>query len=173
MVDVHVIRHITLWQLCGLDDNGQLLGAVTHFDHIALFHAVGRNVDLFAIHFDVAVIHELTRSEHSWDELRTVHNRVQTTFEQTDQVFTCIALYTLGFCIDAAELLFCQVAVVALKLLLGAQLQTKVRQLALAALAVLAGAIFTTVYRGLWAAPDVFAHTAVNFILGRRAFCHG
>ena len=48
-----------------------------------------------------------------------------------------------GFGIDAAELLLGDVAVVALELLLGAQLQAEVGQLALAALAVLAGAVFT------------------------------
>src|SRR5690606_37599338 len=60
----------------------------------------------------------------------------------------------------------------ALQLLLGAQLQTEVRHLALAALAVLAGAVFALVHRGLRTTPDVLAHTAVNFVLGRFALAH-
>ena len=76
------------------------------------------------------------------------------------------------FAEDATELLLGQVAVVALELLLGAELQTEVRELALAALAVLAGAVFTAVHRGFGAAPDVFAHTAVELVLGRGAFGH-
>jgi hypothetical protein len=49
---------------------------------------------------------------------------------------------TLGLGEDAAELLLGQVAVIALQLLLGAQLQAEIGQLALAALTVLAGAVF-------------------------------
>src|SRR3546814_9616469 len=57
-------------------------------------------------------------------------------------------------------------------LLLGAQLHTEVGKLALAALAVLARAVFAAVDRGLRTAPDVFAHTAIDFVLGRRALAH-
>ena len=58
------------------------------------------------------------------------------------------------------------------ELLLGTQLRTKVGKLVLAALAVLAGAVFTLVDRALRTTPDVFAHPAVNFVLGRGAFRH-
>ena len=102
-----------------------------------------------------------------------VAEAVQTTLQQTNQVLTGVAFDTGRFREDALELFFRQVAVVAFQLLLGAQLQTKVRQLALAALTVLAGAIFTTVDGGFRTTPDVFTHPAVNFVLGRRAFGHG
>ena len=45
--------------------------------------------------------------------------------------------------------------------------------LIIVALAVLAGAIFATVDGGFGAAPNVFAHAAIDFVLGRRAFGHG
>ena len=60
----------------------------------------------------------------------------------------------------------------ALQLLLGAQLETEVRQLALAALAVLAGAVFTAVDRGLRTAPDVLAQPAVELVFCRMALAH-
>ena len=64
------------------------------------------------------------------------------------------------------ELLFGDVAVIALELLLGAQLQAEVGDLALAALTVLAGAIFAAVDRALVPSEDVFADAAVELILG-------
>jgi len=70
-----------------------------------------------------------------------------------------------GFGVVLLELLFGDVAIIALQLLLGAQLNAIVGHLALAALAVLAGAIFTLVDRALRAAPDVLAHAAVEFVL--------
>src|SRR5690606_10435813 len=70
------------------------------------------------------------------------------------------------------ELLLGQVAVVALQLLLGAQLQAEFRHLVLAALAMLAGAVGAAVHRGLRTTPDVFAHTAVDFVLGAMALGH-
>src|SRR5690606_6855533 len=84
-----------------------------------------------------------------------------------------VALAAGGLLIDAAELLFGQVAVVALQLLLGAQLQAEVGNLGLAALAVLAGAVGAGVDRGLRAAPDVLAHTTVELVLGRMTLRHG
>src|SRR3546814_1517528 len=60
----------------------------------------------------------------------------------------------------------------ALRLLLGAELDAEIRHLALAALTVLAGAIFAAVDRALRAAPDVFTHPAVEFILGALALRH-
>ena len=90
-----------------------MLGLLTYFDHVAFFDTVRRNVDALAVHQDVAVVDELTCSKNSCNKLGAVNNSVQTTLQQTDQVFTSIALNTLSFAIDATELLFGQVAVVA------------------------------------------------------------
>ena len=76
-----------------------------------------------------------------------------------------IALHADRFRIDAAELLLRDVGVIALELLLGAQLHAEVGELALAALAVLAGAVFAAVDGALRAAPDVLAHTAIELVL--------
>src|SRR5690606_5464173 len=83
-----------------------------------------------------------------------------------------IALHPVGFDINRVELTLGNVGVVALELLLGAQLHAEVGHLALAALAVLAGAVFALVDRALGTTPDIFAHTAVDFILGFCTLCH-
>ena len=70
------------------------------------------------------------------------------------------------------ELLLGDVAVIALQLLLGAQLQTIVAGLALAALAMLAGAIFALVVRALRAAPNILAEPAVDLMLRVDTFRH-
>src|SRR3546814_1970357 len=70
------------------------------------------------------------------------------------------------------DLLFGDFAVIPLQLRLRAGLDAEVRHLALAALTVLAGAIFAAVDRALRATPDVFAHPAVEFILGALALRH-
>src|SRR5690606_37021525 len=101
-----------------------------------------------------------------------INDGVQTALQQADQVFTGVAAHTLGFGIDAAELLFGQVAVIAFELLLGAQLGAEIRQFALAALAVLARAVLALGKRRRGAALDVFAHAAVDLVLGSGAFGH-
>ena len=126
VIRLDVVRHVTLGQLRCFEQGNHLLGPITYFDHVAFLYAVGRNVNLLAVHADVAVVYELTCGENGCDELGAVHNGVQAALEQTDQVFTCIAFYTLGFTVNAAELLFGQIAVVALELLLGAKLDTEV-----------------------------------------------
>ena len=173
MVNVHIVRHVTLGQLNRFQNGCHLLRTITHFDHVAFLHAIGRDVHFLAVHTHVAVVDELTGCKHGRHKFGAVDNSVKAAFQQTNQVFTGVAFDTLGFTIDAAELFFGQVAVVAFQLLLGAQLQTEIRQFALTTLAVLAGAVFATVYRRFRATPDVFAHAAINFVLGRRAFGHG
>src|SRR3984893_18335224 len=70
------------------------------------------------------------------------------------------------------ELPLGNVAVVAAQLLLGAQLHAVVGELALAALAVLAGAVFALVHRALGAAPDVLPHAAVELVFRFTALGH-
>ena len=139
---------------------------------VARLAAVGADVDAAAVDVDVAVVDELAGGEDRRHELGAVDDRVEPQLEQADQVLRGVALAAVGFLVDLAELLFGDVAVVALQLLLGAQLQAEIGQLALAALAVLAGAVFTPVDRGLRAAPDVFAETAVDLVLRGFALAH-
>src|SRR5690606_20878323 len=61
---------------------------------------------------------------------------------------------------------------VALELLLGLQLDAEVRNLVLAALAVLAGTVGALVDRRLGATPQVFTHGAVDLVLGAVALGH-
>ena len=121
---------------------------------------------------DVAVVDELARREHGRHELGAIDHRVQPAFQERDQVLRGVALTAGGLFVGARELLFRQVAVIALELLLGLQLQAEVGDFLLAALAVLAGAIGAAVHWRLRTAPDVFAHPAVDFILGAMALGH-
>ncbi len=70
------------------------------------------------------------------------------------------------------ELLLGDIAVIALQLLLGAKLDAIVADLALAALAVLAWAVFAAVDRALGPSEDVLAHAAVELVLGAGALRH-
>jgi hypothetical protein len=120
----------------------------------------------------VAVIDELARGKHGGDEFGAIHHGVEAALQQADQVLAGVALHAAGFHIDAVELAFGNIGVVPFKLLLGAQLHAEVRELALAALAVLARAVFTLVHGALWAAPDILAHTAVDLVFRLTALCH-
>src|SRR6195256_3857821 len=120
----------------------------------------------------MAVVDELARGEHGGDEFCAIDHGVETALQQADQVFTGVALHAAGFDIDAVELALRDVGVVALQLLLGAQLHAEVGELALAALAVLAGAIFPAVHRALRAAPDILAHAAIDLVFRLTALCH-
>src|ERR1700676_405866 len=89
--------------------------------------------------------------------------------KKPDQVGAGIALHADGFLIDSAELALGNIGVIALQLLLGAQLHAIVRQLALPPLAVLARPVFAAVHRAFWAAPDILAHPAVELVFGLMA----
>src|SRR3546814_10276062 len=98
------------------------------------------------------------RAEKTVGANLAIDHHVEAAFEKADQILAGIALHLASFLISALELLFGHVAVIALELLLGAQLNAEIADLALAALAVLAGAIRTLVDRGIGPTPDVFAH---------------
>src|SRR5213076_3096101 len=101
-----------------------------------------------------------------------IDHGIETSLQQADQVFTGVALHAAGLDIDAVELALGDVGVVALELLLGLELHAEVGELLLAALAVLAGAVLTAVDGAFGAAPDIFAHAAVEFVLGGVALGH-
>src|SRR4051812_33863514 len=166
------IGHVALAELAGFQHRGELLGGFLDLDEVAGLELVARNVDAAAVHLDVAVVDELARGEHRGDELGAIDDRVETALQEADQVFTGIALHPAGLDIDAVELALADVGVIALELLLGAELNAEVGQLALAALAVLAGAVFTAVYRGPWAAPDNFAPLAVVLFFSLPSLCY-
>src|SRR6202030_4710216 len=135
-------------------------------DQIADLDAVARHRDPLAVHGDVAVADELARGKDGGDEFGAVDHGVEPALEQRDHGGAGVALETPRLVIDAVEVPLRHVGVVALELLFGAQLHAVVRQLALAALAVLSWAVFALVDRRFRPAPDVLGHTPVD--LARR-----
>src|SRR5262249_38801631 len=120
----------------------------------------------------VAVTDELACRENGRHQFRPVDRRIEPALEERDQVGAGIALHADRFVIDAAELAFRNVGVIALELLLGAQLHAVVGELALSPLAVLAGSVFAAVHGALRAAPDVLAHAAIDLVLRLTALGH-
>src|SRR4029453_15058844 len=92
--------------------------------------------------------------------------------EQANEILRSVALHPDRIGVGPLELLLGNVAVIALEFLFGAQLHAIVTDLPLAALAVLAGAIFAAVDRALGASEDVFAHAAVELVFGAGALRH-
>src|SRR6185437_2090625 len=119
-------------------------------------------IDPLAVDHNVTMAHELARREHRRHELGAVDDGVEPALEQADQPLAGIALGAGGFGVKAVERLLGGRAVITLELLLRLELQAVVGGLALAALAMLAGAIGAVVQRALRAAPEVFPQTAVD-----------
>ena len=135
-------------------------------------HAVARDGDAAAVDGDVAVRHELARGEHGRHELGAIDDGVETALEQADQVLGRRALEAGGLDVDLREGALGDVGVVALELLLGAELLAEVRELRDAALAVLAGTALALVERALRPAPDVLCQAAVDLVLSADALGH-
>src|SRR5262245_19073222 len=172
MVDLDVVGHVALAEPGRFEHQRQLLRLVLELDQVADLDPVARDGDAPAVHLDVAVVDELARREHRGDELGTIDHGIEPAFEQPDHVRAGIALHADRLGVDAAELSLGDVAVIAAQLLLGAQLHAVVGELALAALAVLAGSVFPAVDGALGAAPHVLAHAAVDLVLRLVALGH-
>src|SRR5262249_22631565 len=172
VVDLDVIRYVAFAQADRLEHDRQLLRLVLHFDDVADLDAIAWDGHAAAVHLDVAVADELARGEHRGYELRAIDHGIEPTLEQPVHVGSGIALQVDRLGVDAAELALGNIAVIAPQLLLGAQLHAVVGELALAALAVLAGTIFAAVDGALRAAPDVLAHTAVDLVFRLVALGH-
>ena len=166
----YIFRNVAFGEALGFDDQRHFLCLVTKADDVACCNLTAGDIALYAVYANVTVADDLASSEDRWGELGAVYDHVEAAFEQTDKVLRRIALHVACFMIRAPELLFGHVAVIALQLLLGAELSAVVGHLAFTALTVLTGAVFTLVDRGFRATPDVFTHPAVKFIL--RAFAH-
>ena len=76
------------------------------------------------------------------------------------------------FIVNAAEVPLRHIGVIALELLLGAQLHAVIGKLAFAALAVLTGAVFAFVDGRFRPAPNVLAQPAIDLVLRLVALGH-
>ena len=142
MINFDVFRHVAFRALRCIKHSGQLLRLFLHLDHIGILHRIGRDIEALAIDQHMAVIDELACREGGDRQLHAIDHRIQAAFQQFHQVFGSVALTAHGFLIIFAELLFADIAVIALQLLLRHQLHAEIGRLLLAALAVLTGAIF-------------------------------
>src|SRR5262249_39233064 len=124
-------------------------------------------------HLDMAVAHELAGGEYRGHELGAGHDGVEPALQQADQVLGCRTFEAPRLLVNAPELALQDVSVVALELLLGAQLLPIVRRLGRAPLTVLAGARLALVERALRPAPQLLAQAAVDLVLGANALRHG
>src|SRR6202043_1602069 len=172
VIDFEEIGHVALRKLDRFQYVGELLGGFLDLDLVADLEQVTADVDLAAVHLDVAVVDELACREHGGDELGAVHHGIEAALQQADQLFAGVALQAAGFDIDAVELALGDVGVIAFQLLLGAELHAEVGELALAALAMLAGAVFSALHGALRAAPDILAHPAVDLVFRLTTVCH-
>ena len=120
----------------------------------------------------MSVADELPRRKYGWDELCAIDHGIETSLQQSDHVGAGIALHADRLLIDAAELPLGNIAVIAAQLLLRPQLNTVIRELAFAPLAVLARTIFPAADGALWAAPDILAHAAIDLVLRLVALGH-
>ncbi len=118
------------------------------------------------------MIDELAGGEDGGHELHAVDHGVEPAFQQAYEVFRGVAAQPRGPGVEVTELAFGDVAVIALEFLFGAQVDAEIRELTPPRLAVLAGAIGAHVDRAFGPAPEVFAHAAVDLVLGFLAFAH-
>ena len=118
-----------------------------------------------AVDPDMAMADDLARGERRRREFQTIDGGIEPAFQQIDQIFRGVAAAAHGLVIQLVELAFADIAVIALQLLLGHQLRAVIGRL-LAALAVLARAIFAAIDRALGLAPEIDAEAAVDFMLG-------
>src|SRR3954466_14162314 len=149
-----IIGHITLGEALPLDHQRHLLRLRAELDHVAHIDAARGDVALHAIDADVAMADQLARGPDRRSELGTEDHHVEAALEQADEVLRSVALHLAGVEVVLLELLLGDVAVIALQLLLGAELNAVIADLALAALAVLAWAIFAAVHRALRTSED-------------------
>ena len=174
LVEIHreIVRHVALGRFDGLQHQRHGAGLLPHLDDVAVAHPVGGDVEPPPVHPHMAVVHELARGEDGRHEFHPVNDGVEAALQQLDQVLAGVAPPAHRLVVEAAELLFGDVAVMALELLLGAQLQAEIGGLA-PALAVLARPVFPPVIGALGPPPEIDAEAPVDLVFRALAFCHG
>src|SRR5262245_46888345 len=110
----------------------QVARLLADLDDVVLAHAVRRDVDLAAVHHDVAVAHLLAGRVTRLGETSAVDHVVEPALEDLEQVLTGLAGLAVGFLVVVAELLL-EDAVDAAGLLLLTKLELVLRLLGTAA----------------------------------------
>src|SRR5690606_19444766 len=117
-------------------------------DHIARLDDIRRDVHALAIDQNRVVTDQLARLGARSTEAHAVHDGVETTFEQLQQVLTGLTAATIGFREHTAELTF-QHAIQAADLLLFTQLNTVAGHALTRTLAMLTRSVGTALNRAL------------------------
>src|SRR5690606_33846501 len=136
-----VVGNVALGQALRLDHQRHFLGLLAEADPVARHDLAAGAVALRAVAADVAVVDDLARGAERRRQRGAIAHPAAPLLEPADRVPAGVALHAGGGLAGRLELLRGDVAVAALELLLGAQRQADVAHLALAALAVLAGAV--------------------------------
>jgi hypothetical protein len=139
------------------DERRHLQRLLPDIDDVVGGDLVGGDVDLLAVHLEVAVGHQLAGVATGPGEAGAVHDVVETALQQLEQVVTGLAGTTRGLGVVVVELLL-EDAVGVAGLLLLAELQEVLALLDPAA-AVLAGRVGATLVRRI-AADEVDTETA-------------
>src|SRR6266702_3307300 len=125
-IDSNPLRQTALFgERQRFENTSLLLRLFAHGNHVASLDLQRRDVRDDAVHRDRLVAHELTRFSARRTEAHAIHDVVQTRLEQLQQVFTRVALATVGFSEVTAELAL-EHAIDALHFLLFAQLRAVV-----------------------------------------------
>src|SRR3984893_13187234 len=163
VVDLDIIGDVAFAGLRRLEDERHPFRLRREFDRVAVANRVGRNIHAPTVDEDMPVIDQLTRGERCGHQLHAVNDGVEAALEQLDQIVAGIAAPPVRFFIKSAELTLADIGVITLELLLGGELRSEVGRL-LAALTVLAGAVFAAIERALRAAPQIYPETAIDLV---------
>src|SRR5690606_16497905 len=115
------------------ENRGIVPALLSHLNHIVWLYLKGRDIDLAAIHLDVAVPHDLARLGAARAKAHPVDDVVQPALQHIEHRLARDALFLSGFLKEIAELPFKQ-PIVPAGLLLLAQLQAVAYDLRPAAL---------------------------------------
>ena len=116
-VNVNILGNVAFGTAESFQNQSHVAGLLADLNHIAWLQARRTDVATTTIDQNVAVIDELTRCEDRRHEFRAVNDGIEAGFQKTDQVFGRVAFQAVGFFVNAKELLFRDVAVVAFQLL--------------------------------------------------------
>lgn len=165
VIEIDVVRKIELWEMKGLEKDGEMIRILEELKKVKEIEEVGMNVEEEEVKVKVEVVDEMEWGENSRKEIWEIKKRIKKRLEKKDKVLKSIEIEERGLLIGIEEMILRDIEVEKIKIMIGEKMKKEVRKIEIEEMEVMEREILKKVERGIRKEKDVLEKKEVNIII--------
>lgn len=165
VIEIDVVRKIELWEMKGLEKDGEMIRILEELKKVKEIEEVGMNVEEEEVKVKVEVVDEMEWGENSRKEIWEIKKRIKKRLEKKDKVLKSIEIEERGLLIGIEEMILRDIEVEKIKIMIGEKMKKEVRKIEIEEMEVMEREILKKVERGIRKEKDVLEKKEVNIMI--------